>query len=966
MSECLIYQLKAGKTVVGNLDADKPASIRLSGSNILSEHCYFDNVDGVVTIHASPDSMTMVNGIRVTPDKPRRLKSGYRVILGDFHVFRFNHPEEVRKARDKVKDSAEPDGMKSPSLTGGIESPMPGTRPDSPMDSSASVVEVADWTYAKREAMLARLNGQDVDFDKLGEEDLDKLFDDISRARTIRKRPGSVRPDSRLSSYFDDGASESTNSNTRAFSSGVYTDDTSMTSLDTHTMMSQNASSNGSIPADPTEPWAAAKETADLKAKVKAYEEKFKAIGLGEPISLDAIAMASAKPAIEPFTPEQARLVRWVLGRWKTHTRIRMAEQIFSNAVLIKEANVISRELKKHTTYQFAVVEDFPLSNPTSALESISGLTEFDDVADPTLANCAKPCIGVKVTDRRNSAVYIWSVDKLEQRLQKMRNLYTFIDRPEYSRHFNWEDPFYESPSPSFAFIGTSLFPLSLLARQSTQKYVVPIFSRHTAEALGSCRIEVKFVSLSSSSKANGRATNGTSSPASVSEGPKGASLPVGKKLGLSISVDGVTGLLSDDFSTVHVQIRLSSLAGRSMTHEDVFASSAIDLDTTSLSDIKLKRTFSFVITPAIEAHIRTGYAPIEFFAKLKPAYLEKLDRWDEKREKPKINPTGDIGVSHASGGQQDDPDSGTSAQVGVKSPVIGGPAGRQSETEMLLDEQHDVLAFVQLCELGETGEYRPVMVVGQGAMDPGSFFLRQGLQRKVVITLSSNSGKQFPWTRVTKLQLGQVRLLDPRGRVHESSTGQTVLLRVPHRQQTVQFHQDGTSTVRIWAAWDSSAHDSIYLNRATASGHRVLLRVHWEVEVETCEKPVAFTMDVAATISGRDARPPSRLLSLLGSTRLLTRTSGLFSVRLTPPVPKRTNELWRLNTSGKYVRGEEALGVWKPRGLSLLRDHARLVRRERRIAEVEEIKAVLKLLPEEKEGAASAREPVALISTLR
>lgn len=44
---------------VGRLDSDKPAAIRLSGDNISEEHCAFENVDGKVTLHAMPDSVTV-------------------------------------------------------------------------------------------------------------------------------------------------------------------------------------------------------------------------------------------------------------------------------------------------------------------------------------------------------------------------------------------------------------------------------------------------------------------------------------------------------------------------------------------------------------------------------------------------------------------------------------------------------------------------------------------------------------------------------------------------------------------------------------------------------------------------------------------------------------------------------------------------------------------------------------------
>ncbi|CAB4402777.1 unnamed protein product [Rhizophagus irregularis] len=97
LSECLIYQIKPGKTRVGRIESDIPLNIRLKGDNILDEHCWFENIDGVVTLHPHENDATMVNGMYI--NKAKKLKSGFRIILGyfheDFYVFRFNNPQEV-------------------------------------------------------------------------------------------------------------------------------------------------------------------------------------------------------------------------------------------------------------------------------------------------------------------------------------------------------------------------------------------------------------------------------------------------------------------------------------------------------------------------------------------------------------------------------------------------------------------------------------------------------------------------------------------------------------------------------------------------------------------------------------------------------------------------------------------------------------------------------------------------------
>jgi len=143
--------------------------------------------------------------------------------------------------------------------------------------------------------------------------------------------------------------------------------------------------------------------------------------------------------------------------------------------------------------------------------------------------------------------------------------------------------------------------------------------------------------------------------------------------------------------------------------------------------------------------------------------------------------------------------------------------------------------------------------------------------------------------------------------------------------------------------------HESEFLDKTTPAGHRSLLKLSWAVDVESCESPISFTMDIAVTIQGRDARSPSRLMNLLSSTRLLTKATALFSVRLIPFKPKKTAEMWRLNTAAQYVRGEEMLGQWRPRSLTLVKDHERQAKMARRSADVDATQSILAALDREK-----------------
>lgn len=162
----------------------------------------------------------------------------------------------------------------------------------------------------------------------------------------------------------------------------------------------------------------------------------------------------------------------------------------------------------------------------------------------------------------------------MQQQLQRMRNLTTYIDRPSYTQHFSSDEPFYDSPPPEYSFIGNALISLAPLARRLVSSIsTVPIFCRYTSEAIGSCRIDIKIVSVVLSAKY----LNGSSASTRSSSPVPGTVLP-GSKLIFFLTVDSVKGLSSHDFSGIHLQVRLSSIVGPNLSSEEVFPSSALDL----------------------------------------------------------------------------------------------------------------------------------------------------------------------------------------------------------------------------------------------------------------------------------------------------------------------------------------------------------------------------------------------------
>ncbi|XP_030587648.1 kinesin-like protein KIF16B isoform X6 [Archocentrus centrarchus] len=97
----ILYHLKEGRTYVGREDASTEQDIILHGLDLESEHCMFENRNGTVTLVPLGGAQCSVNGVQVT--EPSQLNQGAVILLGRTNMFRFNHPKEAAKLREKRK-----------------------------------------------------------------------------------------------------------------------------------------------------------------------------------------------------------------------------------------------------------------------------------------------------------------------------------------------------------------------------------------------------------------------------------------------------------------------------------------------------------------------------------------------------------------------------------------------------------------------------------------------------------------------------------------------------------------------------------------------------------------------------------------------------------------------------------------------------------------------------------------------
>ncbi len=278
-----------------------------------------------------------------------------RTLEGDGHVFRFNNPVEVRQQRDRAKTSMH--------LVHSQDSEATCERPVSPAGSVTSEPG-ADWTFAQREAALARLHGLDPGLESLPDEDLNKLFDRITKLKSSREHHSSIkgdRPESRMSTVEDMGSEPG-----RPFSHDAFTDATSFdTGVNGTPVLDGMTELQGQLDANKREFEARLNSlheanAEDLRAEKENMEAQLRMVQTQMKRLLDLRARGVAADSAEftafeatIYSARQLRLIRKVLDRWRAHRSFSMAEMILAHAVTVKEANVI----RYASSYPRSVVE---------------------------------------------------------------------------------------------------------------------------------------------------------------------------------------------------------------------------------------------------------------------------------------------------------------------------------------------------------------------------------------------------------------------------------------------------------------------------------------------------------------------------------------------------------------------------------------------------------------------------------
>ncbi|XP_063747738.1 kinesin-like protein KIF1A isoform X10 [Eleginops maclovinus] len=872
MSECLLYYIKDGITRVGRVDANSRQDIVLSGHFIKDEHCTFTSSTGSMgeTVVLEPCEGAETYVNGKRMTEPTVLKSGNRIILGKSHVFRFNHPEQARAEREKTPCAETP-------------------------------AEPVDWAFAQREL----LDKQGIDMKQEMEQRLQELEDQY---RKEREEANNLLEQQRL----------------------------------------------------------------DYESKLEALQKQ-----------VDSYYPETLEDEEEPeeevqWTERERELAVWSFRKWRCYQFTSLRDLLWGNAIFLKEANAISVELKKKVQFQFVLLTD-TLYSPLPP-----DLLPPEEAKDIDKRQFPRTIVAVEVQDQKNGATHYWTLEKLRQRLNLMREMYDrAADVPNNTTEdgenvMTGGDPFYDR-FPWFRLVGRAFVYLSNLL------YPVPLVHRvaivsEKGEVKGFLRVAVQAISADEEAPDYGSGVR-QSGTAKISFEDKQYEKFQSESCSVGLSRSGVS---QEELRFVEGEGQVAEL-GPSADEVNNNTSGADEPENpiksldgpldTALEHLRVGNVFTFRVTVLQASSISAEYADIF-------CQFNFIHRHDEAFSTEPLKNTGrgpPLGFYHVQniavevtksfvdyiktqpivfevfGHYQKQPFLPLCKDV--ISPLR--PCRRQFPRVMPLSKpvpatkltamtrpqagpchsKYDLMVFFEICELEATGEYIPAVVDHRGGMPcHGTYLLHQGLQRRITVTIVHESGGELEWKDIRELVVGRLRntpeadetIIDPN--ILSLNILSAGYVR-PMRDDRISSGVDHRTFYRFEAAWDSSMHNSLLLNRVTPYGEKIYMTLSAYLEMENCTQPAIITKDICMVFYSRDTKlSASRSIRNLFGTGSLraadgNRVTGVYEVSMcnladagSPGMQRRRRRV--LDTSVAYVRGEENLAGWRPRSDSLILDH--------------------------------------------
>ncbi|XP_033314069.1 kinesin-like protein unc-104 isoform X2 [Bombus bifarius] len=942
MSECLIYYIKDGFTRIGSAEANIPQDIQLCGPHILSEHCVFENHEGIITLIPKKGALIYVNGREVT--EPIVLKTGSRVILGKNHVFRFNHPDQVRERREKG----------SPAET-------PGNG------------ETVDWNFAQIELlekqgidlkaeMEKRLLALEEQFRKEKEE-ADQLFEEQRKnyeARIDALQRQVEEQSMTMSMYSSYTPEDFNNIEEDIFVNPLFDAESNWTEREFQLAAwafrkwkyHQFTSLRDDLWGNAIFLKEANAISVELKKKVQ-FQFTLLTDTLYSPLPSDLL------PVIDDEEEEERPFPRTIVA-------------------------VEVQDTKNGATHYWT------LDKLRQRLELMRHV--YNEDSSPSTPE-AKEDIFQCLTAYSNPKFSLANLLPSRQRLELMREMYhNEAELSPTSPDFNIEsitggDPFYDRfpwfrmVGRSFVYLSNLMYPVPLIHKVAivnekgdvkgylrvAVQAVVEENSEYSSGVRQSARISFED-DLFGNQKQNKRNTLLTQTleknrqillheervveghneqkevkdeddigdadsgrgDSSVSSDMKEEDLPdhlqLGSEFTFRVTVLQAMGI-STEYADIFCQFNFLH------RHDEAFSTEPVkNTGKGCPPGFYHVQNITVTVTKSFLEYLKTQPIVFEVFGHYQQHPLHKDAKLEYVRQPPKRMLPPSIPISQP-----------------VRSPKFGSVLPSPSTSHV--HAKYDVLVWFEICELAPNGEYVPSVVDHSDDLPcRGLFLLHQGIQRRIRITIVHEPASELRWKDVRELVVGRIRNTpEPEEEDNDSS----VLSLGLFPGEYLEIPGDDRCMFRFEAAWDSSLHNSALLNRVTAYGEQIFMTISAYLELENCGRPAIITKDLSMIIYGRDARVGPRSLKHLfsGSYRNqeANRLSGVYELVLrrsseagSPGVQRRQRRV--LDTSSTYVRGEENLHGWRPRGDSLIFDHQWELEKLTRLEEVERVRHTLLL----------------------
>lgn len=140
------------------------------------------------------------------------------------------------------------------------------------------------------------------------------------------------------------------------------------------------------------------------------------------------------------------------------------------------------------------------------------------------------------------------------------------------------------------------------------------------------------------------------------------------------------------------------------------------------------------------------------------------------------------------------------------------------------------MFCFNEKCLLGPDGDYVPCVVDHSEELPcRGLFMLHQGLQRRIRITVVHETASELRWKEIRELVVGRIRNIP---QSEDDDTDNSVLSLGLFPGEYLELPGEDRCVFRFEAAWDSSLHNSVLLNRISTGGEHIFITISAYLEV--------------------------------------------------------------------------------------------------------------------------------------